>query len=273
MRRLWRSTIGLVVACAWTLTLAPPAAAQTGGDSPGDSPGDGPGGCAGASWMDPSKSPDERASLVLAQMTLDEKVQETASMLDATHSRETPPIARLCVPALRLNNGSAGVSTGGPVQFPATALPAPIGLAATWDPAQARRYGVVEGRETVNQGRNLLEGPDINIARVPVNGRTFEAYGEDPFLAAQITVGDIGGIQSRGVIANAKHYAANNQETNRSTINEIIDERTLHEIYLPAFEASVKQGGTGSVMCAKNMVNGVFSCGNPTLDSILRSDW
>ncbi len=274
MRRLWRSTIGLVVACAWTLTLAPPAAAQTGGDSPGDSPGDGPGGCAGASWMDPSKSPDERASLVLAQMTLDEKIQEMGSLRDAAHSRETPPIARLCVPALRLNNGSAGVSTGGPVQFPATALPAPIGLAATWDPQQALRYGEVQGQETRDQGRNLLEGPDINIARVPVNGRTFEAYGEDPFLAGQITVSDVRGIQSKGVIANAKHYAANNQETNRSTINELIDERTLHEIYLPAFEAAVKDGHTGSVMCAKNQVNNEFSCQNrELLLDILKGAW
>jgi beta-glucosidase len=224
--------------------------------------------------MDRFRSPDERARLVIGQLTLDEKIQEMGSLRDAAHFRETPPIPRLCVPALRLNNGSAGVSTGGPVQFPATALPAPIGLAATWDPQQARRYGVVGGRETRDQGRNLLEGPDLNIARVPVNGRTFEAFGEDPYLAGKIAVGDIQGIQSQGVIADAKHYAANNQETNRSTINEIIDERTLHEIYLPAFEASVKQGHTGSVMCAKNQVNGVFSCSNrELLHDILRTAW
>jgi len=224
--------------------------------------------------MDRSRSPEERAALVVAQMTLDEKVQETGSMLDATHSRETPPIPRLCVPALRLNNGSAGVSTGGPVQLPATALPAPIGLAATWDPALAWRYGVVEGTETLNEGRNLLEGPDINLARVPVNGRTFEAYGEDPLLAGQISASDIGGIQSKGVIANVKHFAANNQETDRTTIDELIDERTLHEIYLPAFEASVRQGHSGSVMCAKNQVNNAFSCENrELLTDILRGQW
>src|SRR5262245_52204370 len=148
--RSWRSMVGLVVVCGWALAFAPPAAAE---DPP-------PGGdCAGAAWMDRSRGADERAGLVLAQLTLDEKVQETASMLDATHSRETPPIPRLCVPALRLNNGSAGVSTGGPVQFPATALPAPIGLAATFDPGLARRYGAVEGEETVDQGLDLLEGP------------------------------------------------------------------------------------------------------------------
>jgi beta-glucosidase len=264
MRRSWRSAVGLAVVCGWVLTLAPAASAAPGSGT----------GCAGAPWLDRHRSPDRRADLILAQLTLDEKVQETASMLDATHSRETPPIDRLCVPGLRLNNGSAGVSTGGPVQYPATALPAPIGLAATWDPALAYRYGTVEGTETLNQGRNLLEGPDINIARVPVNGRTFEAYGEDPHLAGRIAVGDVRGIQAQGVIANVKHYAANNQETARSTINELIDERTLHEIYLPAFEAAVRQGRTGSVMCAKNQVNSAFSCENrELLTDILRTAW
>jgi beta-glucosidase len=264
MRRSWRSAVGLAVVLGWVLTLAPPAGAAPAAGT----------GCAGAPWLDRHRSPDERASLIVAQLTLDEKVQETASMLDATHSRETPPIDRLCVPGLRLNNGSAGVSTGGPVQHPATALPAPIGLAATWDPGLAYRYGTVEGTETLNQGRNLLEGPDINIARVPVNGRTFEAYGEDPYLAGRIAVGDVRGIQAQGVIANVKHYAANNQETARSTINELIDERTLHEIYLPAFEAAVKQGRTGSVMCAKNQVNSAFSCENrELLTDILRTAW
>src|SRR6266542_2775877 len=264
MRGSWRSAVGFAVVCGWLLTFTTVVRAEQVAASD----------CAGAPWMDPTKSPDERATLVIAQMTLDEKIQEMGSLRDAEHFRETPPIPRLCVPALRLNNGSAGVSTGGPVQFPATALPAPIGLAATWDPQQALQYGTVQGQETLDQGRNLLEGPDINIARVPVNGRTFEAYGEDPFLAGQTTVGDVRGIQSKGVMANAKHYAANNQETNRSTINELIDERTLHEIYLPAFEAAVKQGDTGSVMCAKNKVNGVFSCSHPELLlNILKGAW
>jgi beta-glucosidase len=258
------AVVGLVVILLGVLTVPAPAVADDDTGGP----------CAGQPWMDRHRDPDERATLVIAQMTLDEKLQWLGSLTDATHSRETPPLPRLCLPALRLNNGSAGVSTGGPVQSPATALPAPIGLAATWDPELARRYGVVEGRETLAQGRNLLEGPDINIARVPVNGRTFEAYGEDPYLVARTTVGNVRGIQSQGVIANVKHYAANNQETNRSTINELIDERTLHEIYLPGFEAAVRQGHTGSVMCAKNQVNGAFSCGNrELLTDILKGSW
>jgi beta-glucosidase len=263
-----RATISAAVGAAAVLALATPASAATPDDA--NDPVD----CATAPWMDRHLSADARADLAIAQMTLDEKIQWLGSLLDATHSRETPPLPRLCLPALRLNNGSAGVSTGGPVQSPATALPAPIGLAATWDPGLAWRYGAVEGVETRAQGRNLLEGPDINIARVPVNGRTFEAYGEDPYLAGQIAVGDIRGIQAQGVIANVKHYAANNQETNRSTIDEIIDERTLHEIYLPAFEAAVKRARSGSVMCAKNQVNDAFSCENKELlTDILKGDW
>ncbi len=267
MRASWRSTVGFAVSCLWVLTLAPAAAA----DPPAPTPT-----CHGAPapWLDTRLSTDDRARAVLAQMTLDEKIQEMGSIRDATHSRETPPIERLCVPALRMNNGSAGVSTGGPVQFPATALPAPIGLAATWEPTQARRYGVVEGVETLAQGRNLLEGPDVDLARVPVNGRTFEAYGEDPFLAGQMATNDVRGIQSQGVIATVKHYAANNQETNRSAVNEIIDERTLHEIYLPAYEAGVREGHSGAVMCAKNQVNGAFSCeSRDLLLSTLKGMW
>jgi beta-glucosidase len=265
----WRRAIGLATTGIAVVALATPAAAAPPVPYDGSATG-----CAGAPWMDRHRGADRRADLAIAQMTLDEKILWLGSLTDATHSRETPPLARLCLPALRLTNGSAGVSTGGPVQTPSTALPAPIGLAATWDPGLARRYGVVEGAETLTKGRNLLEGPDINIARVPTNGRTFEAYGEDPYLAGQMAVGDIQGIQSQGVIADVKHYAANNQETNRSTVDELIDERTLHEIYLPAFQAAVQRGHSGSVMCAKNQVNDAFSCENKELlTDILKGAW
>jgi beta-glucosidase len=225
-------------------------------------------------WMDPSRAPDDRANLVLAQMTLDEKVAMSHAISNSAHMREVPAIPRLCIPALLLNNGSAGVGSGGPVQPNSTALPAPLGLAASFDPSIARAYGTVEGRETRAVGRNDMEGPDINIARTPLNGRTFEAYGEDPYLAGQIAVGNVAGIQSQGVIATPKHYLANNQETDRTTINEIIDDRTVHEIYLPAFEAAVKQGHAGSVMCAKNQVNDSFSCEHQALtQGVLKDDW
>lgn len=231
-------------------------------------------GCAGRPWMDRSLSPGKRTDLLMAQMTLVEKASMTASVSDDEHARETLPIDRLCVPALRLNNGPAGVGSGGPVQPQTTALPAPLGVAASFDPAVGRAYGEVLGRETRDTGRNLMEGPNLNIARTPLNGRTFEAFGEDPYLAGRISTATIEGIQSQGVIANAKHYLANNQESDRNTVDEHIDERTLREIYLPAFEASVKDGRTGSVMCAKNLVNGSHACEHERLQQgVLKAEW
>jgi beta-glucosidase len=290
----WRSATVLVAVLACGLAVVPPsAAAGSSGGSGGSGSsagtaartsvvgtavlGTGAGGavdCAAAPWMDRRKGPDERARLVIAQMTLEEKVSVLGSVRDAEHFRETLPIPRLCIPALRMNNGSAGVSTGGPVQFPATALPAPLGLAATWDPGRARRYGAVAGRETRDQGRDLLEGPAVDLARVPVGGRVFEGYGEDPRLAADITVGTVKGIQSQGVMADVKHYAANTQEHDRNSIDAVIDERALREIYLPAYEAGVRRGGSASVMCAKNKVNGSYSChSKELLTRILREEW
>ena len=152
-------------------------------------------------------------------------------------------------------------------------MPAPIALAATWDVTLANQYGKVVGAESRAWANGLLEGLDINIARVPQNGRTFEAYGEDPYLVAQMAVANLTGAQSQGIITESKHFAANNQETNRDTVNEIIDERTLREIYLPAFEATVK-AGVGAVMCAYNQVNGSYMCENNTLlNHILKQEW
>ncbi|WP_030437692.1 beta-glucosidase family protein [Actinoplanes subtropicus] len=258
-----RKLIAVAAACATVaaLGLAVPAAEAAAG-------------CAGEPWMDTHRSPDERATLLVAQMTLDEKVQEMHTISDSQHAREVPANPRLCIPALLMNNGPAGVSSGGPVMLRATALPAPIGQAATFDPSAARRYGMIEGVETRDQGRNLMEGPNLNIARVPLNGRTFEAFGEDPYLAGRIAVGNIQGIQSQGVIADVKHYAANNQETARDSINEVIDQRTLHEIYEPAFQAAVQEGRSGSVMCAKNLVNGVHACQSADLlTATLKGAW
>ena len=267
MRKRWLSPAGIAVVATLVLTLAPPGHAAAPEPTAV---------CNGAPapWLDRTLPAQERAGLALAQMTLDEKISMLGSVRTATHFRETLPIDRLCLPALRMNNGSAGVSTGGPVQFPATALPAPLGLAATWDPTQAFRYGALAGKETRDQGRDLLEGPDVDLARVPVGGRVFESYGEDPRLIAETVVGTVRGIQSQGAMADVKHYAANTQEHNRNTIDEVIDERTLREIYLPGYEAGVRRGGSATVMCAKNKVNGVYSCHNrELLTQILRNEW
>jgi beta-glucosidase len=206
-------------------------------------------------------------------MTLDEKIQELHTSPQDGHG--LPGVPRLGLPALNMTNGPAGAANGGTGHTGcATALPAPISLAATWDVNLAYEYGSIVGSEAKTQANGLVFGPDINIARVPQNGRTFEAFGEDPYLTSQMAVAESKGIQAQGVIAEPKHYAANNQETNRLTINEIIDERTLREIYLPGFEAVVKQAGVGAIMCAYNRVNGSYACENKVLLSqILKDEW
>lgn len=218
---------------------------------------------------------DALARRLVSQMTLQEKIQELHGIRDSEHSRYVPPIPRLGIPALHVANGPAGVGPAGDrPQLPATALPAPISLAATWDVDLAKRYGLIIGEESKDLSEDLLEGPDVNIARVPQNGRTFEAFGEDPYLVARMGVNEIEAIQTQGVIANVKHYLANNQETQRTHISAEIDERTLHEIYLPAFEAAVKEGHVASLMGAYNKVNGTYCCENAeVLHQILKNDW
>jgi beta-glucosidase len=226
-------------------------------------------------WRDARQSPDRRAAELVAAMTLDEKISQLHLQPDAEHQRFVPPIPRLGVPGFRIANGPAGM---GPAddkpQKPATALPATMALASTFDTGLARRYGRLIGSETRALAHHVSEAPDINIARVPRNGRTFEGMGEDPFLVGALAAADIRGIQENGTIAEVKHYAANNQETQRFTIDEHIDERTLNEIYLPHFERAVTEGRAGSVMCAFPKINGVFMCENPALlQGKLRDDW
>ncbi|MDR3754859.1 MAG: glycoside hydrolase family 3 C-terminal domain-containing protein, partial [Terracidiphilus sp.] len=163
---------------------------------------------------------------------------------------------------------------GASPQPPATAMPAPIALAATWDPELARVYGKLEAQETRSLGSLLFESPDINIARVPQGGRVFESFGEDPFLTGRIAVATIEGIQSTNIMANVKHYLANNQEADRHAVNEEIGERALREIYMPAFEASIKEAHSASLMCAYPKVNGAFNCENdPLLNGVLKKEW
>jgi beta-glucosidase len=216
-----------------------------------------------------------RARSIVARMTLDEKITQVHGIQDAQRFRYVPGIPRLGIPPLRITNGPAGVGHGGsspPLR--ATALPAPISLAASWDVDLARRYGALAGMETRELDSDLLESPDINIVRVPQYGRAFESFTEDPYLNARLSVASIEGTQSVGVLANVKHYVANNQEEGRSTIDELIDERTLREIYLPGFEYSVREAGVASVMCAYQRVNGAFNCENgPLFSDVLRKDW
>ncbi len=202
-----------------------------------------------------------------------------------------PGISSPAVPSLNITDGPAGVTHNGPGHgedsnsnlLPSTALPAPILLAATWDPTMANRFGTALGAEAAAYGNGLVNGPDINIARNLQNGRTFESFGEDPYLSGQIAVGEIQGIQAQNVIAESKHFVANNQETDRMVVNENINERTLRELYLPAFETTVTQGNVGAIMCAYNQVmdpvntpplyQGYMCSNGYLLNSILKQQW
>jgi beta-glucosidase len=210
-------------------------------------------------------SPEERqADAWLEAMTLDEKIA-----LAAGTGFETVGVPRLHVPSLRMTDGPVGVRQGRSTAFPAASL-----LAATFDPALVGRVGAAIARETKGHGKNVILGPAVNIARTALCGRNFEYYGEDPELAARMAVAFIRGVQGQGVLATIKHFAANNQETDRMTITAEVDARTLHEIYLPAFEAAVKRAPAWAVMCAYNRLGGLYACENPDLlDRALRRDW
>src|SRR5260370_879267 len=161
--------------------------------------------------------------------------------------RHVPGISRLQIPTLRITNGPVGIGQSDCTPYPpATALPSSIGMAASFNRAVATQYGDVIGAEARNLALHVLEGPGMNMARAPQGGRNFEYLGEDPFLSGTMAVQEIQALQAHGVVAMAKHFVANDQETNRFTINEIIDDRVLHEIYLLPFEMAVKDGDVAS---------------------------
>jgi beta-glucosidase len=205
-------------------------------------------------------------------MTLDQKIQ----MVHGTNGPYVGNIAAipsLCIPALKLEDGPAGVADG---MLGVTQLPAPVAGAATWDPSLMQQYGTVVGAEEWGKGANVNLGPTVNIVRDPRWGRAFESYSEDPYLAGQMGVADIGGVQSQGVLAQVKHWAVYNQETNRNTPadNAIISNRTMHEIYMPQFQAAVQQGQASSVMCSYSTINGTYACEDPyILSEVLKQQW
>jgi beta-glucosidase len=227
--------------------------------------------CGDHPWCDRSKPADVRAGLLLAQLTLDEKLGlmggDRNGLFDPkTSSSTVAGIPRLDVPPLTVNDGPAGIRQGIAADSrPATALPAPLALGASFDIKLAARYAAVVAAEARARGHDLVLGPTVNLVRDPRGGRSFESYGEDPRLLSDMGVAWIRGLQSRGVIGDVKHFAANNQETDRFTIDEIIDERTLREIYLPHFEAAVKRARVGTVMTAYNKVNGAYMGANRPL--------
>ena len=215
----------------------------------------------------PSKADvEKRVDSILSQMTLNEKLE----IIGGINDFYTRPIPRPGIPSLRMSDGPMGVHDYGLT----TAYPAGIALAASWDLDLAQRFGTSMGKDARARGVNFILGPGMNIYRAPMNGRNFEYFGEDPFLASRMAVSVIEGIQGQRVIATAKHFAGNNSEFARMTLSSDIDERTLREIYLPAFEASVKEGHAGAVMDAYNLVNGAYMTQNVHLNNeILKKEW
>ena len=199
-------------------------------------------------------------------MTLDQKID----LIGGVDDFFIRGYASLGWPRLKMADGPMGVRNFG---F-STAYPAGIALAATWDPEMAQRIGAGLGRDARAKGVHFLLGPGVNLYRAPMNGRNFEYFGEDPFLGARIAVGYIEGVQSQGVIATIKHYMGNNSEFDRNRINSQIDERTLREIYLPIFEAAVKEAKVGAIMDSYNLVNGEHMTQNGILNTdVAKKDW
>lgn len=220
-----------------------------------------------------AKTPvDQRVKDLLARMTIEEK----ATMLSGSGWMESAPIERLGIPAIKMADGPMGVrswagssattnSTANPVKVLTTAFPSGVAMASTWDTALVQREGRAIGEEVKALGRDMILGPTVNINRVPLWGRNFEGYGEDPYLSGKLGVAYIRGVQAEGVIPSLKHFAANNEEFERHRIDATIDDRTMHEIYLPAFKAAVDDADVWNVMSAYNKLNGVHCAENPTL--------
>jgi beta-glucosidase len=209
---------------------------------------------------------EARVNDLLARMTTDEKI----SLIGGDTPFRTHAISRLGLPYLQMIDGPVGAH----IPAPTIAYAAGIGLAATWDSELAERLGRELGRDARSRGAEILLGPGVNIYRSPMNGRNFEYFGEDPFLAGRTAVGYIRGVQSEGVAATIKHYLGNNSEYLRYDTDSIIDERTLREIYMPAFEAAVKEAHVGAVMDGYNITNGEHMTQNRRLNQdVLKQQW
>ena len=209
---------------------------------------------------------EDQAHAILSKLTLDQKI----TLLGGVDGMFTQAVPSADLPRFKMSDGPLGVRTWGPT----TAYAGGAALAATWDPEVARRVGEGLGRDARARGVDFLLGPGVNIARSPVSGRNFEYLSEDPFLNAHLAVPYIEGVQSQGVSATVKHFAANNQEYDRHNVSSDVDERTLREIYFPAFEAAVKVAQVTAVMDSYNYVNGVHSTQNEFLNlKVLKGEW
>ncbi len=212
-----------------------------------------------------SPAVEARVDALLKQLSLEEKID----LIGGVNSFYIREIKHIGLPALKMADGPFGVRNYGP-----STTFGGMGLAATWDPDLARRMGAVVGRDARARGVHFMLGPGVNISRSPLCGRNFEYFGEDPFLASRTAVAYINGMQSQGVSATIKHFMGNNQEFLRHDADSIIDERTMREIYLPTFEAAVKEAHVGAIMDSYNLINGQHATQNDIInDVIAKKDW
>ncbi len=216
----------------------------------------------------------EKIESLLKQMTLSEKVD----LLSGMNKWYTVPIERLGIPSVVMTDGPHGIRTEGHgsnrIVGTATAYPPGVAMASTWNRALIERMGVGLAEETRQMGCHIILGPCVNIVRSPLGGRNFETFSEDPYLAGQIGVAYVKGVQSQRIGVSLKHYAANNQEIERFRGNSVVDERTLREIYLPAFETVVKEAQPWTVMCSYNRLNGTYASEHEVLlREILKDEW
>lgn len=209
---------------------------------------------------------ESRIDGMLAKLSLKQKL-DLLGGVDGMFIRDVTEIG---LPRLKMSDGPVGVRTWGPT----TAFAAGIALAASWDPQLAEKVGIALGQDARARGVHFLLGPGVNIYRAPMNGRNFEYFGEDPYLASRIVVGYVNGVQSQQVVATVKHFALNNQEYDRHNVSSDADERTMREIYFPCFEAAVTEAHAGAVMNSYNLINGVHATQNSWLNNqVLKGDW
>ncbi|WP_050442187.1 glycoside hydrolase family 3 C-terminal domain-containing protein [Bacteroides fragilis] len=230
-------------------------------------------------YLDDSKPIEDRIEDALSRITVEEKV----ALIHAQSKFSSPGVARLGIPEFWMTDGPHGIrpevlwdewNQAGWTNDSCVAFPALTCLAATWNPKAALLYGQSIGEEARYRNKTVLLGPGVNIYRTPLNGRNFEYMGEDPFLASQMVVPYVKGVQQNGVAACVKHYALNNQEINRHTTNVIVDDRALYEIYLPAFKAAVQKGKAWAIMGSYNLYKNQHNCHNRyLLNDILKGEW
>ena len=230
-------------------------------------------------YLDDTLPLEQRVQDALSRMTTAEKI----AVIHAQSKFSSPGVQRLGIPGIWCTDGPHGIrpdvlwdewEQAGATNDSCVAFPALTCLAATWNPEMSALYGKSIGEEARYRNKNVLLGPGVNIYRTPLNGRNFEYMGEDPYLTSQMVAPYVKGVQDNGVAACVKHYALNNQEADRDHVNVLVDDRTLHEIYLPGFKAAVQDGGAWSIMPGYNKYNGDHACENQTLlIDILKGDW